>query len=264
MISGRLYVMRGCLTSFSDVFSTQRRMFDWDPRVTKRDGKPAFTGTKHAFVAAKIPVVLLRDVDGLGVKGAIVEVKRGYARNVLVPKGDAVYGTTWENIDEYADPDVATRSKVERSEKMTKQAIPFDWLNGVRIELLRTVKSPGSSTLEDPVSIWDVLSALSSQENIDFLPSQIVSGQDSLGTVGKHKVDISVPLTSGTYSYSVTVDIKDKAEVAAAERREEELREAMKMKRPEFVLGAGRLSKASTTSDDHERDEEGEHDSDSE
>lgn len=263
MISGRLYVAREGLASFCNVFSQQRRTFDWDPRLTKRDGKPAFTGTKHAFVAAKIPVVLLRDVDGLGVKGAIVEVKRGYARNVLVPKGDAVYGTTWENIDEYADPDVATRSKVERSEKMTKQAMPFDWLNHVRLEMLRTVKSPSSGALEDPVSIWDVLSSLSSQENIDILPSQIVSGPDSLGTVGKHKVEISFSLTCGTYSYSVTVDIKDKAEVAAAERREEELREAMKMKRPEFVLGAGRLSKASTNSDDHGGEEEEDHDSDS-
>jgi hypothetical protein len=32
----------------------------------------------------------------------IVQVKRGFARNFLIPQGKAVYGTTWENIDRYA------------------------------------------------------------------------------------------------------------------------------------------------------------------
>ena len=227
----------------------QLRFFDWDPRVTKRDGKPAFTGSKHAFVAAKIPVVLLRDIENLGVKGAIVDVKRGYARNHLIPRGDAVYGTTWENIDEYADPEVVTRSKVELSKQMSKLVLPFEWLNDVRLEILRSVKTPGSSHLAEPVDVWEILNLITLQENVDLLPSQLELEKGAIQTVGRHNVKVKLQLTTGYHEYNLTVEIKDKAEVAAAERREAELKEAMKMKRPEFVLGAGRLSKSKSVGD---------------
>jgi large subunit ribosomal protein L9 len=246
----------------------QSRNFDWDPRITKRDGKPAFTGSKHAFVAAKIPVVLLRDIENLGVKGSIVEVKRGYARNNLVPRGDAVYGTIWENIDEYADPEVVTRRKVELAKQMSKQVLPFEWLNSVRLEILRSVKTPGSSHLSEPIDVWEVLNLISLQESVDLLPCQLMLDKGAIQTVGRHNVKIKLQLATGNHDYTLIVDVKDKAEVAAAERREAELKEAMKMKRPEFVLGAGRLSKAKAVGDiqddidEHRKAEEDDSDSD--
>ena len=222
-----------------------RRWFDWDPNVTKRTGKPAITGTKHAYVAAKIPVVLVRDVPGVGIKGAIVDVKRGFARNVLVPKGDAVYGTLWENVDAFADPDVAKKQQVEQARSSTQQMIPFEWLNSVRLEFIRDTVPGQSNSLTEPISQWEVLESLSLQEEIDILPSQIVFPDSGILTVGKHNILVNLQLTVGTFTYTVKVDVKDKAEVAAAVRREAELKEAMKMKRPEFVLGSSRLSKPS-------------------
>jgi large subunit ribosomal protein L9 len=254
-------VMRFVRGNTFSVITTQKRWFDWDPRLTKKDGKPAFTGTKYAFVAAKIPVVLLKDVPGLGPKGAIVDVKRGHARNCLVPSGQAVYGTIWENIDEYADPELLNKENVAKAGETLKRAVPFEWLNNVRIEFQRDVVSPGSSTLSDPISMTDILKAMSSQEEIDLLPSQISISDGQIRTVGRHVVDIALVLNVGSFKYQFSVDVKDKAEVAAAERREAELREAMKMKRPEFVLGSGRVGRAQTpigSGDDTIEEDDGE------
>jgi large subunit ribosomal protein L9 len=250
----------------SNVLRSQRRYFDWDPHVSKRDGKPAITGTKYAFVAAKIPVVLLKDVAGLGSKGEIVEVKRGFARNSLVPRGDAVYGTLWQNIDHFADPELLRRKKVDQGEQRSKTAYPFEWINNVRIEFLRSALRPGSNKLSEEVTVEEVLIALSAQEEIDLLPSQVTIQEGPIDTIGRHPVSITLNLTSGSFNYSFFVDIKDKAEVAAAERREEELREAMRMKRPEFVLGSGRLGKPTVLADaadiDDDRTEDEDSDSD--
>jgi len=241
-----------------------RRWFDWDPRVTRKDGKPAITGTKAAYVAAQIPVVLTRDIEGLGPKGTIVEVKRGFARNVLVPNGDAVYGTLWENIDAFADPKVSEKQQVEKESVTAKQIVPFDWLNGVRLEFLRDTTSDSKSKLESPISIREVLTAISIQESIDLLPSQVEFPQGGLETVGRHLIPITLNLSTGIFTYTIKIEAKDKAEVAAAERREAELREAMKMKRPEFVLGSSRLSKKTIVSTGEDREDSEEESSDDE
>lgn len=51
---------------------------------------------------SSIPVILLEDVDNQGVAGECVKVKRGFARNYLVPKRMAVYMTE-ENRLKHAD-----------------------------------------------------------------------------------------------------------------------------------------------------------------
>jgi large subunit ribosomal protein L9 len=226
----------------SELLRQPRRWFDWDPKVTRKDGKPAITGTKAAYVASKIPVVLTRDIDGLGNKGSIIEVKRGFARNVLVPNGDAVYGTLWENIDTYADPQESLKQQVEKENMATRQVVPFEWLNGVRLEFQRDTQENAPSKLRSAITIREVLSVLSAQEQVDFLPSQLDFPESGILSVGRHTLPITLHLSVGTFTYTIRLDVKDKAEVAAAERREAELREAMKMKRPEFVLGSSRLS----------------------
>lgn len=239
------------------VMHSSRRWFDWDPSVTRKDGKPAITGSRAAYVARDIPVVLLRDVAGLGTKGSIVEVRRGYARNVLIPQGSAVYGTLWENIDAYADPDVIRRKSMEESVADKKSQVPFDWLNDIKLNFIRTVDPSGK--LDEPISVSEILQAVSAQEQVDLLPSQLTVPGDSITTVGRHDVTLNIQWTLGSHSYSFKVDVKDKEEVASAERREAELREAMKLKRPDFVLGS---HKSSPNANDAEGDSDTDSDDD--
>jgi large subunit ribosomal protein L9 len=240
-----------------------KRWFDWDPSVTRKDGKPAITGSKATYVARDIPVVLLRDVKDLGPKGAIVDVRRGYARHVLIPNKDAVYGTVWENIDAFADPEVVRKSKMEETVREAQTKPPFDWINEVRIELVREVDRTTGKLLE-PVYAKDVLALVSEQEHLDLLPSQLSMPSEVIDSVGRHDVHVSLPLTAGHFTYSFKVDIKDKEEVASAERREAELREAMKMKRPDFVLGSHKQSSDNTEDGVEDSDSDIDHSSDSE
>ena len=247
-----------------------KRWFDWDPRVTRKDGKPAITGTKSVYVSALIPVVLTKDIPGLGSKGEILNVKRGFARNVLVPEGSAVYGTLWENIDAFADPLKLKAKKFEDESKLNIKIAPFDWINSVRLEFLRETEpvtgKNSTGKLTESVTVGDILNALSSLEQTDLLPSQITFPKDGITSVGLHTIPVQLALGNGTYSYLLKVDVKDRAEVIAAEKREAELREAMKLKRPDFVLGSSRFS--TDTSEDYtdydESDSEDAHSSDDE
>jgi Ribosomal protein L9, N-terminal domain len=54
-------------------------------------------------------VILLEDLWGRGVRGQVVRVRKGFARNFLLPNNKAVYGTP-ENRRAYAlPPDVRAR-----------------------------------------------------------------------------------------------------------------------------------------------------------
>merc|ERR1711933_391927 len=132
----------------------------FDPNLTKETGRPAFSRAKDFFVSKDIPVVLLKDCPNLGVKGQIVQVRRGFARRVLVPSGVAVYGTLWENIDRFASPSVVeAEAAISKQIEKTKQAHPFDWINGIKIRFVRDSNIDGH--LKEPVSIWQVLQKLS-------------------------------------------------------------------------------------------------------
>lgn len=84
--------------------------FKWKPSKKKPNKKPKFS------------VILKEPIEGLGSRGQMVGVERGYARNYLIPQGKAAYPTR-ENIEKYltssqdaeeADPEVQVSSRFLR------------------------------------------------------------------------------------------------------------------------------------------------------
>jgi large subunit ribosomal protein L9 len=63
-------------------------------------------------------VILKKDVENLGYQDEMVEVKPGYARNFLVPKGLAVFATSSEKkmLEE------TVRQRAHKEEKVQKEA----------------------------------------------------------------------------------------------------------------------------------------------
>jgi ribosomal protein L9 len=227
------------------VYGFQRRFFEWDPQQTRKTGKPSITGTKSAYVAAQIPVVLVKDVLGIGSSGDIVHVKRGLARNNLVASGLAVYGTRWDNIDRFAAIKSVDEDVANRGNSMSLDRSPMDWIGKIELNFTRdTHVIAAKAYLVQPITLREVLMSLSIQEHVDFLPAQVVAfPTKGIEKVGNHSITLSLSLDNRTQQFSFVVMIKDKAELAATERREAELMEAMKLKRPDFVLGSSRFTR---------------------
>ncbi|MFT4245838.1 MAG: 50S ribosomal protein L9 [Micrococcaceae bacterium] len=63
-------------------------------------------------------IILIKDVDGLGTAGDLVDVKGGYARNYLLPQG---YAITWTKDAEKSVESLRT-SREERRKQEVKDA----------------------------------------------------------------------------------------------------------------------------------------------
>src|SRR5947209_18832144 len=95
-------------------------------------------------------VILTKDLDNLGKAGSLVEVRRGYGRNYLIPNGSAVLATAKNvrQLDREKAGILARAAKLKAS--LTAQA---NKLNGVEVKLTRKVgeqdKLFGSVTSKD-------------------------------------------------------------------------------------------------------------------
>lgn len=69
----------------------RKEWFVYTPRM-----KPRYKGNPNP----RLKMILLEDVENIGIKGSIVEVKRGTGRNYLIPEKRAVYATE-ENMEKY-------------------------------------------------------------------------------------------------------------------------------------------------------------------
>lgn len=100
-------------------------------------------------------VILAKDVEGWGTIGDIIEVKRGFARNYLIPKGLA-YEATDSNIKMVRE---ILRQKARKLEREKQKAIEIaEKLKGIEIEIKKPVGTTGK--LYGSVTTADIAEAL--------------------------------------------------------------------------------------------------------
>lgn len=97
-------------------------------------------------------VILVKDVEGWGSFGDTIEVKRGFARNYLIPKGFAVEATE-ENIKHLQN---LLKQKARKLEREKEKAVELaKQIDGLEIEISRPIgvtgKMYGSVTTADIV-----------------------------------------------------------------------------------------------------------------
>merc|ERR1719387_1380638 len=124
---------------------------------------------------------MLQSVRGVGAKGQMVSVRRGYARHFLVPKGLAVFGT-WENIDEYADPRLVEDPSLRGQAVAERGRLPFDWVGDIQLRFVRWAREEDPAALRQPVSVWDLLQELSVHHELDLLPSNLELPSEGLAS----------------------------------------------------------------------------------
>jgi len=83
-----------------------------------------------------VKVLLIREVSSLGVPGDVVEVRPGYARNYLLPKGFAVPPTPHE-MNRYAK--LRAQYQRELADRHTRAQMLAEKLNGAQFSFERRV-----------------------------------------------------------------------------------------------------------------------------
>lgn len=181
------------------------RGFVYRPKLTPVNGLPSISRSKYVFTPREIPVVLLTNVRGLGQKGDIRQVPRGVARHSLIPKKLAVYGTLWENIDQYARTSLDSNERGESHEAQeSDRSTTFGYLHGLKVNLTREVQEV-SSWLQTPVSLWEVLEELSVVAEVDLCPDNLVDFPESIQQTGEYPLSISLNVRGKPSVYRIVL-----------------------------------------------------------
>jgi large subunit ribosomal protein L9 len=130
-------------------------------------------------------VILRKDVDKVGLRGEVVSVARGYARNFLFPRGLA---------DEATPARVAELRKVEER-RAKHEAKTFEDAQGIggrlsQIELRFDVKAGPTGSLFGSVTPTDIADELWSKHKVRVDRRKI--GVDAIKRIGRYEVPIEL------------------------------------------------------------------------
>jgi large subunit ribosomal protein L9 len=139
-------------------------------------------------------VILLKDVDKVGLRGEVVNVARGYARNFLLPRKLAEPATAALVAELQKRQDQLARSEAATVEQATQIA---DVLRGA--ELSFDVKSGPTGALFGSVTPTDIADQIWEKHKIRVDRRKI--GTDSLKRIGRYSIPIQL-------FENVSVDVK--------------------------------------------------------
>lgn len=129
-------------------------------------------------------IILTTDVANLGGPGDIVEVKDGYARNYLLPRGYAIVATKG------AEKNVRTIRRAQESRRIRD----LDHAKEVKAALERLGTIPvdakaaeGSKKLFGSVTTTDIVAAIKAAGG-PLLDKRIIETEGHIKTTGKHQV----------------------------------------------------------------------------
>lgn len=148
-------------------------------------------------------LILTTDVSGLGGPGDVVEVKDGYGRNYLLPRGLAIVATRG------AEKQVATIRRAQESRRIRD----LDHANEVRaaLEGLGSVRLPakaaaGSGKLFGSVTTADIVAAVRAAGGPN-LDKRSVELTGHIKSVGKHAVAVRLhPAVTAALDLEVTAE----------------------------------------------------------
>jgi large subunit ribosomal protein L9 len=130
-------------------------------------------------------VILLQRIGRLGQMGDVVNVKDGYARNFLLPRGKALRATS-ANRDKYEHmkADLEARN-IEAKAEAAKVAEKID---GHNVIVIRQASETGQ--LFGSVSVRDIVTSFEA-EGVMITRSQILLDAP-IKTIGKHTIEVAV------------------------------------------------------------------------
>ena len=143
-------------------------------------------------------VVLRADVDGVGKRGDIVEVADGYARNYLVPKGQAMRATPGVTAQASAmrkARDVQDARQREGAEAVARQLVP----TAIRIP----VRACAEGRLFGSVTAADVAHAVGDQTGVELDRRRLVL-EEPIKALGMHEITVKL---HADVEFQLTVEV---------------------------------------------------------
>lgn len=139
-------------------------------------------------------IILRSDVQGLGLRGDIVDVADGHARNFLFPKGHAIKASA--GAIEQAKAMRAARDAKDHESREAATAVASKL---VPQTITITAKASGEGKLFGSIHAGDIADAIQEQTGIEIDRKEIEV--DGVKTVGSHTAtaslhaDVSFPIT---------------------------------------------------------------------
>ena len=131
-------------------------------------------------------VVLLENLRKLGSIGEIINVKRGYARNFLIPQKKALFSSE-KNIKEVENIKLDLNKKDQEKKKIAREI--FEKLKNKTYEVKKLVTE--NKELYGSVKPTEISKILKESENID-ISSSLIQPVNEIKTVGEFKVVLNL------------------------------------------------------------------------
>jgi large subunit ribosomal protein L9 len=131
-------------------------------------------------------LILTQDVNGLGAPGDVVEVKDGYGRNYLLPRGLA---TAWTKGGEKQVAQIKRARQVREVRDLDDAAAIKAKLEGLKVTL--SARTGDTGRLFGAVTVADVVDAISAAGG-PAVDKRKVTILAPIKTVGSHKVEVRV------------------------------------------------------------------------
>jgi large subunit ribosomal protein L9 len=131
-------------------------------------------------------LIVTQEVDGLGAPGDVVEVKDGYARNYLVPRGLAIRWT--KGAAKQIDTIKKAREVRDVRDLSYAQEIKSQ-IEGLSVTL--RAKAGASGRLFGAVSVADIAAAVRSSGGPDIDKRRVIV-PEPIKSVGAHQVSVRV------------------------------------------------------------------------
>jgi len=147
-------------------------------------------------------VVLTKDVEGWGTIGDVIEVKKGFARNYLIPRGLALELT--EENKRFIDNILAQKARKLQREKEKALELAKK-LNGVEIEIERPIGVTGK--MYGSVTISDIAEKLK-EKGIEVDKKKIML-RNPIRNLGSYNIQVKLhPEVSATIKVHVVPESK--------------------------------------------------------
>lgn len=129
-------------------------------------------------------IILKNEVSGLGAAGDVVEVKNGYARNYLIPRGFAI---AWTRGGEKDVEQIRRARRIREIATIEQATTVKGQLEGVKVTL--ATRAGDAGRLFGSVTPADIAAAIKAAGGPDVDKRRVEVGSP-IKTLGSHKVSV--------------------------------------------------------------------------